>query len=68
MKKELVPGRARRAIQAVARVVLRAIQAVARVVLVQAAVSPCTGHDLLLGADVIRRLFEAGFRLGAGSM
>ncbi|EOD36580.1 hypothetical protein EMIHUDRAFT_447005 [Emiliania huxleyi CCMP1516] len=36
--------------------------------LVQAAVSPCTGHDLLLGADVIRRLFEAGFRLGAGSM
>jgi len=35
---------------------------------IQAAVSEMHGHDLLLGADVIARLFEAGFRLGAGSM
>jgi len=37
--------------------------------LVPAAVSDPGGHhDLLLGADVIGKLFEAGFRLGAGSM
>lgn len=37
--------------------------------LLPAAVSDPGGrHDLLLGADVIGRLFEAGYRLGQGSM
>lgn len=36
--------------------------------LIQAAVSKVPSHDLLIGADVLGRLFEAGFRIGAGSM
>lgn len=36
--------------------------------LIPAAVSQMNGHDLLLGADVINKLFSAGYRLGAGSM
>lgn len=37
--------------------------------LIEAAVSPMGGgHDLLIGADVLSKLFAAGFRIGAGSM
>lgn len=35
---------------------------------IQAAVSEMGGHDLLLGHDVLGRLFASGFRIGAGSM
>ena len=36
---------------------------------IQAAVSDMgSGHDLLLGVDVLRRLFESGYQIGAGSM
>ena len=38
-------------------------------VVIQAAVSEmCSGHDLLLGVDVLGRLFASGFQIGAGSM
>jgi len=36
--------------------------------LIQAAVSELGTHDLLLGTDVLGRLFASGFRIGAGSM
>lgn len=36
--------------------------------LIQAAVSELGSHDLLLGVDVLDRLFAAGFRIGQGSM
>jgi len=36
--------------------------------LIQAAVSDLGSHDLLLGVDVLDRLFTAGFRIGQGSM
>ena len=35
---------------------------------IEAAVSELSGHDLLIGADVLGRLFASGFRIGAGSM
>lgn len=59
----VVPGASTRA-----PVVTIALKVRDQEMLVPAAVSECTGHDLLLGADVIGRLFDAGFRLGAGSM
>lgn len=59
----VVPGSSTRA-----PVVTLAIKVRDQEMLIPAAVSECTGHDLLLGADVIGRLFDAGFRLGAGSM
>ena len=36
--------------------------------IIQAAVSEMGSHDLLIGTDVLGRLFSAGFRIGAGSM
>lgn len=60
----VVPGASTRA-----PVVTIALKVRDQEMLVPAAVSdPGGSHDLLLGADVIGRLFEAGFRLGAGSM
>ena len=35
---------------------------------IQAIVSEMKGHDLLLGVDVLQRLFSAGFGIGAGSV
>lgn len=36
--------------------------------LIRAIVSEMKGHDLLLGVDVLERLFNSGFRIGAGSV
>jgi len=36
--------------------------------LIQAAVSQMTGHDLLIGVDVLRRLFASGFKIDSGSI
>jgi len=35
---------------------------------IRAIVSEMKGHDLLLGVDVLERLFNSGFRIGAGSV
>jgi predicted aspartyl protease len=36
--------------------------------LIPAIVSEMKGHDLLLGVDVLTRLFNSGFQIGAGSV
>lgn len=36
--------------------------------IIQAAVSEMGGHDLLIGVDVLRRLFASGFKIDSGSI
>merc|ERR1719231_605581 len=60
----VVPGASSRA-----PVVTLALKVRDQEMLIEAAVSEMPGHDdLLIGADVLQKLFEAGFRIGAGSM
>lgn len=61
----VVPGASHRA-----PVVTIALKVRNEEMLIQAAVSDMSGqgHDLLIGADVLAKLFAAGFRIGQGSM
>lgn len=59
----VVPGATTRA-----PVVTIALKVRDQEMVIEAAVSELSGHDLLIGADVLGRLFASGFRIGAGSM
>jgi hypothetical protein len=59
----VVPGASTRA-----PVVTIALKVRNEEIVLLAAVSPMSTHDLLIGKDVLGRLFDAGFRIGAGSM
>merc|ERR1719198_1982629 len=55
----VVPGASTRA-----PVVTIALKVRNETFVIEAAVSPMSGHDLLIGKDVLGRLFDAGFRIG----
>jgi len=59
----VVPGASTRA-----PVVTIALRIRGEDMLIKAIVSDMQGHDLLLGAEVLGKLFEMGFRIGEGSM
>ena len=59
----VVPGASSRA-----PVVTIALKIRGEEMIIRAIVSEMQGHDLLLGVDVLERLFRAGFRIGAGSV